>query len=93
MDFKTYFFGLSVPERAAFAERAGTSRGYLNQVAYGNKLIELGFADVLCALSNHAVDLDAMPLTENAQRQRVIRAQGDFRDTPAEPAPAPAKAA
>jgi hypothetical protein len=73
MDFKTYFFGLPVAERDSFAQRAHTSRGLLNQVAYRNKSIELGFADVICALSEGKVPLDELPLTENAQRQRSIR--------------------
>lgn len=73
MDFKTFFFGLSVAERAAFAERALTTRGYLTQVAYGNKEIELGLADVLCQLSAGAVSLDRLPLTDKARQQRDIR--------------------
>ena len=73
MDFKTYFFGLLVADRESFAQRANTSRGLLNQVAYRNKSIELGFADVICALSEGQVTLDELPLTENAQRQRAIR--------------------
>lgn len=73
MDFKTFFFGLPVAERDAFAAKAHSSRGLLNQVAYRNKSIELGFADVICALSGEQVTLDDLPLTENAQRQRAIR--------------------
>ena len=73
MDFKTYFFGLPVAEREAFAAKAHTSRGFLNQVAYRNKPIELGFADAICALSGGQVGLDDLLLTENAQRQRAIR--------------------
>ncbi len=73
MDFKTFFFGLSIADRDAFAQRAHTSRGLLNQVAYCNKKIELGFADVLVTLSEQQVTLDDVPLTDNAQRQRLIR--------------------
>lgn len=73
MDFKTYFFGLPVAEREAFAAKAHSSRGFLNQVAYRNKAIELGFADAICALSGGQVGLDDLLLTENAQRQRAIR--------------------
>jgi hypothetical protein len=73
MDFKTFFFGLSVAERDLFAGRAHTSRGLLTQVAYKNKRIELGFADVLIALSGGQVTLDELPLTDNATRQRGIR--------------------
>jgi len=71
--FKDYFFGLPVNERESLAKQAGTSRGYLTQVAYGNKSIELGAADVLVALSGGAVTLDGLPLTTNATRQRLIR--------------------
>lgn len=74
MDFKTFFFGLPVAEREAFAQRANTSCGMLTQVAYSNKQIELGFADAICAVSGGGVGLDDLPLTENAKRQRVIRA-------------------
>ena len=73
MDFKTYFFGLPVAERESFAQQAGTTRGYLNQVAYSNKRVELGMADVLVAVSGGRLRLDDLPLTENAQRQRAIR--------------------
>ena len=73
MDFKTYFFGLSVPERDSFADRVHSSRGTLTQIAYGNKAVELGFADVICAQSGGRVALDDLPLTENAQRQRLLR--------------------
>ncbi|CAB4126103.1 hypothetical protein UFOVP73_28 [uncultured Caudovirales phage] len=73
MDFKTFFFGMSTPERDAFAQSAGTSRGVLTQVAYGNKSIELGFADVICALSGQSVGLEVLPLTANAKRQLAIR--------------------
>lgn len=73
MKFHSFYFGLPVAERDPFAQRAGTSRGVLNQIAYGNKKIELGFADVLVALAEGAVSLDDMPLTGNASRQRAIR--------------------
>lgn len=73
MDFKTFFFGLSVAERDEFAERVHSSRGTLTQVAYRNKPIELGFADVICAQSLGKVTLSELPLTENAKRQRLLR--------------------
>lgn len=73
MDFKTFFFDMPVDDRDKFAAKANTSRGVLTQVAYGNKRIELGFADVLCALSRGKVGLDELPLTDNAQKQRAIR--------------------
>jgi hypothetical protein len=76
MDFKSFFFGLSVTERDSFAARANTSRGLLTQVAYGNKQVELGLGDVLVALAGGAVSLDEIPLTDNAKRQRAIRQGG-----------------
>lgn len=74
MDFKAFYFGMPVAERETFAQRAGTSRGLLTQVAYGHKQIELGFGDVIVTLSEGKVSLDELPLTENASRQRAIRA-------------------
>jgi hypothetical protein len=73
MDFKTFFFNKTVAERDEFAALAGTSRGLLTQVAYGNKRVELGFADVIVALSGGSVELDGIALTDNATRQRQIR--------------------
>jgi hypothetical protein len=73
MDFKTFFLGMTVPQRDAFATKVMSTRGMLTQVAYGNKPVELGFADVICAVSGYAVSLDGLPLTENARRQRAVR--------------------
>lgn len=75
MDLKTYFYSLDAAAREDFASKAGTSIGYLIQVANGNKRLELGFADVLHVLSCGAVSLDDLPLTPNAIRQRSIREQ------------------
>jgi hypothetical protein len=75
MDFKTYFFGLSVQEREVFAGRVGSTRGTLTQVAYGNKEVDLGFADVICAQSRGEVSLDDLPLTDRARMQRKLRHQ------------------
>ena len=89
MSFRTYFLGLSAEQRKAYAERAATSVGYLTQVAYGNKDVELGFADVLVAVSDGVLTLADLPLTERAVQQHEIRSRQ------AEPATAPdtAKAA
>jgi hypothetical protein len=73
MDFRTFYFAKTVSERDDFASAAGTSRGLLTQVAYKNKCVELGFADVIVALSGGKVELDDLPLTENARRQRSLR--------------------
>jgi hypothetical protein len=75
MDFKRFFMALAPDERSAFAVRANTSVGYLTQVAYGNKRLELGFADVLSSLSGGLVQLNELPLTENAARQHAIRCE------------------
>lgn len=83
MDFKTFFTGLPIAERESFAQQAGTSRGYCNQVAYASKQIELGMADVFVALSDGRLTLDDLPLTDRAAAQRLIRERGG-----AEPAPA-----
>lgn len=74
MDFKDFFLGeLSVSERDHFAASAQTTRGMLTQVAYRNKPVELGFADVLVALSRGKVSLDGIHLTDRAKQQRRIR--------------------
>lgn len=73
MDFKTYFTGLPINERESFAQQAGTSRGYCNQVAYASKQIELGMADVFVAVSGGLLTLDDLPLTDRAAAQRLIR--------------------
>ncbi len=73
MDFKAYFFSLPVPARVCFAERCNTTRGFLTQVAYKNKRIGLGLADVICAQSGGLVDLDGLPLTDQAAVQRRQR--------------------
>lgn len=38
--FKSFFMGLSVAEREAFAKRCGTSRGHLTNIAYGKSCAE-----------------------------------------------------
>jgi len=73
MEFKSFFFGLALPEREAFAVKVGSSKGMLTQIAYGNKRVELGFADVICAQSGGLVGLDDLPLTERAVAQRELR--------------------
>lgn len=73
MSFRTYFFALDQEQRASFAERAGSSAGYLTQVAYGNKSVELGLADVLVAVSNGALKLSDIPLTLRAMQQHGVR--------------------
>lgn len=81
MDFKTFFTSLPVAERESFAQQAGTTRGYCNQVAYAGKQLELGMADVFVALSGGRLTLNDLPLTDRAAAQRLIR------ERPAEVAP------
>lgn len=75
MEFKTHYLALTVAQRDALAERAGTTRGTLNQVVYAGKQIELGLADCLVALCP-GLTLDDMPLTERAAQQRTVRSSG-----------------
>lgn len=73
MDFKTFYTAKPIAERESFAQQAGTTRGYCNQVAYAKKQIELGMADVFVALSDGQLTLSGLPLTERAVSQRAIR--------------------
>ena len=83
MDFKDFFLGeLSVAQRDAFAGEAHSTRGLLTQVAYRNKSVELGFADVLVALSQGKVSLDGIPLTNRAKQQRRIRETSALKSVP-----------
>lgn len=71
--FKDFFFALTPDARADYAAKAGSSIQMLQQLAYGNKAVELGFADVLVALSDGRLTIDDIPLTERAARQHAIR--------------------
>lgn len=73
MDFRTFYLGLDTHEREQFAKRCGTTRGYCNQVAYADKRIELGLADVFVAVSGGRLSLEGLPLTDRAHAQRAIR--------------------
>ncbi len=73
MEFKTFFFGLPPDAREDFAKRANTSKAYCLQVAYGNKRLELGMADVFAAVSGGAVGLTELPLTDRAAIQKATR--------------------
>lgn len=73
MDFRTYFFGLPLAEQESMAAAAGTSHAMLCQIARGHKRIELGFADVLAALSGGKVALKDLPLTDRAKFQHEAR--------------------
>ena len=73
MSFRAYFFALDQAQRSTFADRVGSSSAYLSQVAYGNKQVDLGFADVLVAVSEGRLKLADLPLTERALQQHQIR--------------------
>jgi hypothetical protein len=60
MDLKTYFFGLRVEERDAFAVKCGTSRKHLQNVAYGYKLPSTELAVAIEANSRRAVTRQEM---------------------------------
>jgi hypothetical protein len=75
MDFKTYYLSLSQQERSEFAEKVGTTMGYCHQIAYGDKQIELGLADVIVAISSGALTLHDLPLTDRAEFQSKARIQ------------------
>lgn len=76
MSFRSYFFELEPPERAAFAERVQSTVGYMTQVAYGNKQVELGLADVMVTVAGGALAHADIPLTPRAQMQMQIRGGG-----------------
>lgn len=73
MNFRRFFLDMPPEQRAAYAERADSSVGYLLQVAYGNKRVDLGFADVLVAVSDGRLSLAGLPLSERAEQQHQIR--------------------
>lgn len=79
--------GMPPPERQAFADKVNTTVGFLNQLAYGHKKLELGFADVLVHVADGALTLDELPLTDRALEQHRIRsspvlAEADAKVTP-----------
>lgn len=73
MDFRAFYFALDADKRKDFADRAGSTVGYLTLVAYRKKQIELGLADVLVKLADGAVTLRELPLTDRALLQDLIR--------------------
>lgn len=72
-NLKVRILAMTPGERDALATAAGTTRGLLNQIAYGGKQIELGLADCFAALIP-GLRVEAMPLTERARRQARVRA-------------------
>jgi hypothetical protein len=69
--FKGFWQTLAPEARTKFAERIGTTPGYCHQIAFGNKRIELGLADVICRFSG--LTLDMLPLTDRAKFQHSAR--------------------
>lgn len=72
-DFKAFYQSLTPEGRSDFANKTGTTLGYLQQLAYGGKRIELGLADVLVAASGGLLSLDRLNLTPRAEFQRTAR--------------------
>lgn len=80
MTFRSYFTGLDADARADYAKSVGSTVGYLLQVAYENKRVELGLADVMVAVANGAITLADLPLTDRAidqdRRRKIVRVIG-----------------
>lgn len=73
MAFRDFYLPMSPSERLEFANRSGSTVGYLLQVAYCNKRVELGFADVLVAVAGGRLTLADLPLTDRAIQQHRRR--------------------
>lgn len=73
MDFKTFYQALPPDERSKFAASSGTTVGLLHQLAYTDKEIELGLADVMVAKSGGKLSLASLPLTDRAKFQHEAR--------------------
>jgi hypothetical protein len=73
MDFKTFYLGMTPIGRDQFVEKAKTTRGYCNQIAYAKKQIGLGMADVFVTVSGGALTLEQLPLTDRAQQHLLVR--------------------
>lgn len=73
MDFRTYFLGLPLEQRKAYAATCGSTVGALNQVAYAGARVSLGRGEVLASASKGAVSLEEIPLAESALAQLAIR--------------------
>ena len=73
MSFKHFYLKKSKAEREAYAAAVRSTPGYLAQVAYGHKSIELGLADVLVATGAGHFEMADLPLTERARHQAELR--------------------
>jgi hypothetical protein len=74
MDFRTFWIGLGLAERASLAAAAGSTVSYCEQIARGTKQISLGLAEALVAQSGGALQLEDMPLSVRARNQLHARA-------------------
>jgi DNA-binding transcriptional regulator YdaS (Cro superfamily) len=72
MDLKAYLKTLSLPERAAFAERCGTSLGHLNNIAYGLRTCAEQLAMAIEEYSGGAVAVETLR-PDLIERWRYIR--------------------
>lgn len=76
MNFKEIWQSVPVGERDAVAARAGTTAGYLHQIAYSkDKEIELGLADVLVTIFDGRLTHADLPLTKRASYQFKVRSE------------------
>jgi len=60
MDLKTYYLGLPPTDRSAFADRAGTTMGYLSLVINGHRRASPELARKLYDASGKTVPLGAI---------------------------------
>ncbi len=74
--FKAFYLSLGPAEREQFAQDVGTTAGYLHQIAYGDKSIELGLADAMVAKACGKLSLKGLKLTERARFQMRARRGG-----------------
>ncbi|CAN7593917.1 hypothetical protein LJR039_004336 [Pseudorhodoferax sp. LjRoot39] len=77
-NLKTRILGMKTEERDELAKGAGTTRGLVNQIAFGGKKVELGLADCFVALLP-GLTLDGIPLTDRARQQAKVRASAKKR--------------
>lgn len=79
MEFKPFWKGLDADGKEAFAQSIGSTVGTCHQIAYGEKRIELGLADVMVAQGGGKLTLAELPLTDRAVFQNKARTVGKQR--------------
>lgn len=73
MDFITYWKSLDAEAKRLFAEKAQTTVGYCNQLAYTERKIDLGLADVFVIASKGVLRHEELPLGDRAKAQHALR--------------------